>query len=58
MTDNRKLVFARIAVEMDKGTSSSEVVAIVAAFFRQEALADEAGASKKAMGEANGGAKD
>lgn len=53
MTDNRKLVSARIAAEMEKGASSSEVVAIVAAFFRQQALADEAAAIEKVQCDGN-----
>ena len=48
MIDNKKLVMARIRAEMAKGTSTSDVVEIVAEIFARQTAADEAEAIRDA----------
>ncbi len=42
MTDNARLVLARIAAEIKKGSSSADVLQIVAEIYRRQVEADEA----------------
>ncbi len=46
MTDNHRLVMARIRAEMEKGTCTTEVIMIVARVFRRQQEADRAVSSR------------